>query len=192
MKTEEQEDTQTVQEPVQDRKPAHDRKRNVPNLGIQVIQCVVLSVLALGSYFLVSHYVIQSVEVVGPSMAPTLHHSDRYVLNRLAYVVHGPKPKDIVVVKDPTDGTFVIKRIIAMPGDAVLFKNGEVYVNGQRLSEPYVHPGNRTYTYSDAAEQLIVCGRDQYFLLGDNRENSFDSRMYGPVRRQNILGVVNL
>lgn len=166
--------------------------RKCPPLKVQLLQCVIFAVLSLGAYFVISHFVVQSVEVVGPSMAPTLRHADRYFLNRVAYVMHPPKYSDIVVVKDPTDGVFVVKRIIARPGDSVLFKNGDVYVNGVRLVEPYVAQGNRTYTYSSAAEQLIVCGKDQYFLLGDNRENSYDSRMYGPVRRQNILGVVNL
>jgi signal peptidase I len=161
-------------------------------LTSQILQLVLAAILAVSSYLVISHYILQSVQVVGVSMAPTLRNADRYLLNRWTYYLHPPKYKDIVVIKDPTDGVFAVKRIIAKPGDAVFFRNGQVYVNGVKLSEPYVASGDRTFTYSVASEQLIVCGKDQYFVLGDNRANSFDSRMYGPVRRQNILGVVNL
>ncbi|MBC8094292.1 MAG: signal peptidase I [Akkermansiaceae bacterium] len=158
----------------------------------QLFQCLVVSVLAFASYLLFSHYVFQSVQVVGVSMWPTLQHADHYFLNRMAYHVHAPKHNEVVVIKDPSDGVFVVKRIIAMPGDSVLLKNGFVFLNGKKLSEPYVHPGKYTFTYSGPREQLIICGRDQYFVLGDNRDNSMDSRSYGPVRRQNILGPVML
>ena len=106
--------------------------------------------------------------------------------------MHSPKRSDIVVIKDPTDGAYVVKRIIAMPGEAVLFKNGKVYVNGKKLPEPYLQPWQKTFTYSGPQEQMIICGKDQYFVLGDNRDNSFDSRVYGPVQRRNILGAVML
>ncbi|MGD0615327.1 MAG: signal peptidase I, partial [Verrucomicrobiota bacterium] len=76
------------------------------------------------------------------------------------------------------------------PGDALFLKDGQVYLNGRRLSEPYLYPHTPTYTYSKATEELILCGRDQYFVMGDNRTDSFDSRMYGPVPRRDILGAL--
>lgn len=158
----------------------------------QLFQFLLVAILALGSYSVFSHYIFQSVRVVGVSMWPTLHDADQYFLNRWTYRLHSPKRNDIVVIKDPSDGAFVVKRIIAMPGETIFFKDGRVYVNGQKLSEPYVLPGKYTFIYSAAHEQKIVCGKDQYFVLGDNRDNSFDSRMYGPVLRQNILGPVML
>lgn len=166
--------------------------RRLASFSKQLLQCALVATLAFGSYFLISHYVFQSVEVVGVSMSPTLHNSDRYFLNRWTYRTHSPKRSDIVVIKDPTDGEFVVKRIIAMPGEAVLFKGGKVYVNGKKLPEPYLQPRQQTFVYSGPDEQLIICGKDQYFVLGDNRDNSFDSRVYGPVQRQNILGAVML
>jgi signal peptidase I len=69
------------------------------------------------------------------------------------------------------------------------FKNGHVFINGNRLEEPYLEPGTQTFSM-EKAQELITCGRDQYFVLGDNRNNSFDSRMYGAVPRQNILGAI--
>ena len=156
----------------------------------QLLQLLLLLMLAMVSYLAISRFVLQSVQVVGASMVPTLHDSDHYFLNRWAYYLHPPQHSDIVVVKDPTDGAFVVKRIIATPGEAIYFKKGQVYVNGMRLKEPYLAAGTATFTGTPVDEVLILCGRDQYFLLGDNRNNSFDSRMYGPVRRQNILGAI--
>lgn len=163
-----------------------------PATRLQLWQCVLLVILSTASYLFVSHFCFQSVQVVGVSMVPTLLPADQLILNRLSYRFHPPQQNDIVVIKDPTDGTFVVKRIIGKPGDAILFRNGKVYVNGAELKEPYVWNARPTFTYSGYREELVICGRDQYFVLGDNRENSFDSRMYGPVRRQNILGSVHL
>ncbi len=84
----------------------------------------------------------------------------------------------------------MVKRVIASAGDSIYFKEGRVYINGQKLSEPYLLPGTPTYTFSKEQELLIVCGNNQYFVLGDNRNNSYDSRYYGPVPRQNILGAL--
>ena len=156
----------------------------------QICQFLLLGVLATASYFIVSRCVLQSVRVVGASMVPTLHDADQYFLNRWAYYLHPPRHSDIVVVRDPTDGTYVVKRIIATPGEAVCIKNGEVFINGSRLWEPYLAPGTTTMTGTPRNESVILCGRDQYFVLGDNRKNSLDSRSYGPVRRQNILGAI--
>jgi signal peptidase I len=164
-----------------------ERKIKVTTQLLHFFLCMVLAAV---SYYFISHHIVQTVQVVGSSMYPTMRHADQYLLNRWAYHLHPPKRSDVVVIKDPTDGAFAVKRIIATPGESILFKGGQVYVNGRKLDEPYVSPGTPTWTYSNTAEQLIICGKDQYYVLGDNRDDSFDSRMYGPVRRENILGVV--
>src|SRR5262245_21880004 len=93
----------------------------------QLGHCLLLAVLASASDWFVSHYVLQTVQVVGPSMVPTMHPADHYFLNRLAYHMQPPRPGDIVVVRDPTDGAYVVKRIIATPGDSLYFHEGRVY-----------------------------------------------------------------
>lgn len=156
----------------------------------QIFGCVLVAALAYGSFQFVTHYVLQSVQVVGASMSPTLHDSERYVLNRWAYHVREPQPKDIVVLRDPTDNCYAIKRIVAKQGDAVYIKGGQLFVNGKLLDEPYLPAGTPTYPNPSYREQFVVCGVGKYFVLGDNRNNSADSRIYGAVPRQNILGLV--
>jgi signal peptidase I len=154
----------------------------------QVWQCVVLVILAAGSYLVISHFFLQSVKVVGRSMVPTLSDSQQYLLNRWVFHFRAPHRSDVVVLRDPSDNGFSVKRVIATPGDSVYLKDGSVYLNGCRLKETYLVPGTLTFTESTQRDQLILCGKDQYFLLGDNRGNSIDSRAYGPVPRGNILG----
>jgi signal peptidase I len=79
---------------------------------------------------------------------------------------------------------------VAVQGESILFKDGRVFVNGHLLDEPYLMGNIHTFTYSQAKEQFITLGVGQYFLLGDNRPQSIDSRSYGPVSREDILGLV--
>lgn len=154
------------------------------------LQLCLIALLAYGSFLLISRYVMQSVQVIGASMSPTLKHSDYYLLNRLVYQFREPAPSEIVVLRDPTDSSFAVKRIIAREGDSVYLKGGRVYLNGQVLVEPYLPPRTQTFANPMVKEQFFVCGKGQYFVLGDNRNNSADSRTFGAVSRQDILGVI--
>lgn len=157
----------------------------------QVIGWLVIAGLAYGCFHLSQRYVVQSVQVTGSSMSPSLPDSSWYLLNRLVYYFREPKPRDIVVLYDPEDQGYAIKRIIAKPGDLVCVRDGRVYVNGVLLREPYLPPGTKTFLNSTDSSQSWICGRHQYFVLGDNRGNSADSRAYGAVPQQNILGLVS-
>lgn len=156
----------------------------------QIFQCVAVGSVALASYLIVSHFIMQSVEVVGVSMQPTLKNSDHYFLNRWIYYVRSPRRGDVVVIKDPVDKGFSVKRIIATSGETVLVKNGIVTVNGNRLNEPYLASGTRTFPDGSRREQELHCKPGEFVVMGDNRMNSADSRSYGPVPRGNILGLI--
>jgi signal peptidase I len=170
-------------------------KRDYHSLGRlilkQFVSCMLVTAVAYGCFQFITHYVLQSVQVVGGSMSPTLHDSERYVLNRWVYHVREPQPQDIVVLRDPEDRSYAVKRIVAQQGDRIYVnKAGQIFVNGKLLNEPYLPPGTLTYASAKTPEQMWVCGTNRYFVLGDNRNNSADSRIYGAVSRQDILGLV--
>ena len=169
---------------------ARKARSGSPSIPRQIAQFLAFTVLAVASYFLISHFLLQSVKVVGRSMAPTLYDSQHCLLNRWVYHFRAPRQTDVVVLRDPSDNGFSVKRIIATPGDSVYLKHGGVYVNGCKLNETYLTPGTLTFTDSKYRDELILCGKGQYFLLGDNRPNSVDSRTYGVVPRENILGPI--
>jgi len=168
------------------------RKARTPVQAIlrQTWQFLVVGCMAVASYYVISHFVLQTVKIVGRSMVPTLCDSQYYLLNRWIYYVRAPRQFDIVVLRDPSDNGFSVKRVIAAPGDTLYLKDGNVYVNGSKLKEKYLAPGTPTFTDSQCRGQLIRCGKGQFFVLGDNRQNSMDSRAYGAVPRANILGPI--
>ena len=151
---------------------------------------IVLASLGTLSYLLITRYIVQFIQVEGSSMYPTLTDSGHYWLNRFSYVISEPRQNDIVALKDPRDNTLEVKRIIAMPGQSVYLKDGRVYVNGKLLDEPYLPANTPTYAYEKNESEFICIGNDKFFVLGDNRNNSTDSRTFGAVPRQNIIGKV--
>ncbi len=155
----------------------------------QVQQALAVAALAFGCYFVISRFFVQSVTVVGMSMAPTLMQSERYLLNKWVFHVRAPQRSDVVVLRDPGDNGYSVKRIIAVGGETVSLKGGSVYVNGHKLVEPYLQPGIATFG-GTFQEQVFQCRPGYYFVMGDNRQNSVDSRSYGPVPRDKILGLV--
>lgn len=146
-----------------------------------------MATLSAASFYVASHHIVSGVVVQGRSMTPTLQDGERYILNRLAYHYRIPVRGEVVVLRDPGHDDYAVKRIVALPCDSVHLKNGVVYINGQKLDEPYLTPGTQTYA-PDLKDQLIVIGKDHYFVLGDNRSNSEDSRFYGAIRRDQLIG----
>jgi signal peptidase I len=146
-----------------------------------------IALLSIPAYFVASRFVVTAVVIQGRSMMPTLKDGERYYLNRWRYMFVAPQRGDIVVIRDPGHNDFAVKRVVAQPFDWINLKNGQIYINGCRLSEPYLDENTRTDA-PDLKEKWIQLGRDQFYVLGDNRANSEDSRFYGRVFRKNILG----
>lgn len=147
--------------------------------------------LAVGLY-LVAATTVQTVHVVGSSMFPTLHSDDLLVASKLDYRLHDPERGDIVILKSPVDPSHdFIKRVIGLPGDHILIRDSHVLVNGVVLDEPYVKDWVTTANWPGpdpaAVDGETVPGR-MYFVMGDNRDHSSDSRLFGYISRDNIDG----
>lgn len=146
----------------------------------------IIVVFSIMSYFIVSNFILKTYVVNGNSMNPTLSNSQIVFAKKFS---HTYKQGDIVIIKDPEDSGLSIKRIIAIENQTVMLKNGDVYVNGVILNEPYLIVGTKTFSYKYMVE-TVTCGKNQYYVLGDNRHDSADSRIYGPVPSKNILAIV--
>ena len=155
----------------------------------QLIALAIFGLLCVVSYFAFSRYVVTPVIIQGRSMTPTLRDGEYYLLNRLAYFFKAPARGDVVVLRDPGHSDFAVKRIIAKPGDWLNLRDGKVFLNGRRLVEPYLPKGTLTFT-PDSQEKWIELGKEQYFVMGDNRGWSEDSRIYGRIERSSILGAI--
>jgi signal peptidase I len=149
-----------------------------------------VAVLGTLSWLLVRDFIFQSVIVSGSSMYPTLFDNSNYWLIRSSYLEHLPQRTDIIAAKDPQDGSLVVKRIIALPGESIYLNHGAVYVNGQLLHEAYLRNQTPTYAYEKNESEFFVIGKDEYFVMGDNRNNSCDSRTFGAIPRKSIFGKV--
>ena len=179
-------------EAIAPRRPKRDYLSLGRNLIRQLGQCMVVVAAAYGCFQFSSRYILQAVQVDGNSMAPTMADKERYILNRWIYHVREPKLEDVVVLRDPVDSVYLVKRIVAKPGDRVYLKGGKIFVNGKLLNESYLPRGTMTFGDPHYREQMWICGLNQFFVLGDNRNISADSRNFGAVRQQCILGLVNL
>jgi signal peptidase I len=135
--------------------------------------------------FILVHLVIQNYYVNGPSMRPTLHTSEYILVDKAQYVFSRPQRGDVIVFEFPLDKSVdYVKRVIGVPGDTVSVQaDGQVTVDGVAIKEPYVNDLDNPYE-----PNTWVLKANQYFVLGDNRGDSSDSRDWGPVPAQDIIG----
>jgi signal peptidase I len=146
----------------------------------EVVETIVFTLLI---YVLVRTFLFENYRVLGRSMDPTLENNQFLVVNKLDYRLHDPERGDIVVFHDlHSGGRKLIKRVIGLPGEVLEIRNGRVFINGHPLAEPYLTvPVRYTRPPSPIPD-------DEYFVLGDNRNNSSDSHHWGTLPHQNIVG----
>jgi signal peptidase I len=169
------------------------RIRNVAERAAQVqaeVVAWVKTLVSAGVYaILIVTFGFQVARVEGMSMAPTLEDQDRLIVNKLIYRIEDPRRGDIVMLYYPVDpAKSFVKRVIAEEGDKVRIVDGRVYVNDVPVQDNYVLPEFRSR--DDYAEQVIQPG--YYFVMGDHRNNSSDSRHWGLVPKKYIIGKVQL
>ncbi len=153
-----------------------------------VVSTIVWILVMLLAVFLIIEFVGQRTQVSGRSMEPTLHDGDNLIVDKISYRFRDPERFDIIVFPyQYEDHTYYIKRIIGLPGETVQIVDGKIYINGEVLEENY---GKEVIEDPGRAAEPIVLGDDEYFVLGDNRNNSSDSRVekVGNIKRSDIIG----
>jgi signal peptidase I len=148
-----------------------------------------LVVLALLIALLIKTFLFQAFFIPSESMMPTLAVHDRVLVNKLSYKLHDVHHGDIVVFKAPEGSDpgidDLVKRVIGLPGETVSAHDGHVYVDGERVDESYLPDGVETSSFS-----AVTLKPDHYWVMGDNRDNSKDSRVFGPIEKHEIIGRV--
>ncbi len=174
-----------------------ENKTPETNLKKELLDWALTIIIAVVIAFVLKTFVMTLAKVDGQSMEPTLQHADRMYVNKLFYK---PERGDVVIVKsEKTNDRFWIKRVIAVEGDTLYidFERGDVYVNGEMIDEPYIkEPTRRTGRYIDnlmskgefTIGNPITIKEGEVFVMGDNRNNSADSRVIGPVAVEDIEG----
>ena len=156
----------------------------------EIINWVVYFICLLAVVFVINTFVVQRTMVSGDSMYPYLHNKDQLMMDKLSYRFHDPERFDIVVFPVVRDGKeeYYIKRVIGLPGETIQIIGDTIYINGKVLKEHY---GLEPMVSGGIAEKPIKLGKDEFFVLGDNRNDSIDSRdgeSVGVVKRKNIDG----
>lgn len=135
-------------------------------------------VLILVGVILIKLFVVGTVRVNGNSMYPTLKNNDIMILNKISYYFKNIERFDIVVVK--YEEHYIIKRVIGLPGEVVEYKDNKLYIDGRKIKDRY-----NSVNQEDFIKNL---DKDEYFVMGDNRGDSLDSRIVGPIDKKDIMG----
>lgn len=156
-----------------------DFKRTAFSVIGEILQTILVS---LAIFLFVYVFLVQPHRVKGESMIPNFHDGELLLTEKVTYRLYKPARGDVIVFKAPNSRNVdFIKRVIGLPGEQVRIENGSVFINGEKLDEPYE-------TQQTSGTEEIAVGQDQYFVLGDNRNASSDSRSFGPISKQSIRG----
>ena len=133
-------------------------------------------------------FIVTPIKVNGESMHPTLEEGDIMILNKTAYYFNEPKRFDIVVVDMPDE--YLIKRVIGLPGEHIEYKDNTLYVDGKEIEEDFEHGKTEDFNIKELGSDTVP--EDSYLVMGDNRENSLDSRELGFMKIDQLLGRTSL
>lgn len=165
--------------------------KNILSFTLELVKIVVISLVIIVP---VRYFLIQPFYVRGASMEPNFHDHEYLIIDEISYRFKDAKRGDILVFRYPNNPSeYFIKRLIGLPGEQIQIKDGQVYifddefVDGTILEEPYLDEGVKTYGLS---ESKITLGDNEYYVLGDNRNSSKDSRSFGPLNENFLTGKV--
>ncbi|HTN99314.1 MAG TPA: signal peptidase I [Microthrixaceae bacterium] len=168
------------------------RKKGKPKSATRnMVEWLVVIVAAVVLAIVIKTYVVQAFRIPSESMSPTLMVGDRVLVNKLSYDAHNLNRGDVVVFTrppglpaSPGDPDDLIKRVIALPGESVVAKDGSIFIDDKKLSEPYLKDSVETYNLDNP----VTVPKGQVWVMGDNRMNSEDSRFFGPIDSDTIVG----
>jgi signal peptidase I len=150
----------------------------------EIIETIVL----IGSIYALVDLASVRFFVDGPSMEPSFYTGQRVIVSRVNYMVQAPQRGEIIVFESPDQPGVdppLIKRVVGLPGETVEIRDTQVYIDGRPLDETYI---NEPCSASRCRDNLWELGPDEYFVMGDNRNRSRDSRVFGPVTRNHVIG----
>ncbi len=159
-------------------------------IGSFFLDFVEIVVIALAMFVVMYLFLFQPHEVKGSSMYPNFHDGEYLLTDKISYRLNSPKRGEVIIFKAPKNEEYdYIKRIIGLPGDTVMVKSGRVYINGKVIFENYL-PADFQTSAGDLWQEgkTVTIPANNYFVMGDNRDHSSDSRDWGPVPKENIIG----
>ncbi|OQA21089.1 MAG: Signal peptidase I T [Actinobacteria bacterium ADurb.Bin346] len=161
--------------------------KNKKNVFKELLGYLIVAVIAAMISIGLRIFVIEPFIVPTPSMSPTLLVGDKVIVNKLEYKYREIKRGDIVAIYSPLEKKNLVKRVIGLQNEVISFdKEGEVFIDGKKIEETYL-PKDFVVSYENRSYEI---GEDEYFVMGDNRNNSADSRVFGPIRSDKIFGKV--
>lgn|SRR3989339_1401699 len=156
------------------------------------LACVCFFIIFVSRFFIISPGTVN-----GKSMEPTYLDNNLFLVNKFIYLLHPPHRYDVAQIIDTKEDKLIIKRIIGLPGEIVIIKRGRIYIQKDNNSPEvlldelnYLSPNTYTQVHMQKGVAKFFVGSGQYFVVGDNRRNSVDSRFYGPILRSKIIGKV--
>jgi signal peptidase I len=168
-----------------------------------LLDYVVIAVVAIALALVIQAFVVKPYRIPSPSMVDTLEIGDRVLVNRVVYHLRDVERRDVIVFRYPQNRDVVfIKRVVGLPGDRLQAKDGKLWVNGEPQDEPYVHKtdgvtdatqpmgaiSGTTMVHPWSLQEEYTVPEASYFMMGDNRANSDDSRVWGPVPEDDLIG----
>lgn len=168
----------------------YEEKKVTSRIGRKdVLFFIIASILVIGAAFAITTFVLEKTRVVGVSMEPILNESDKIIINKAAYLLKKPDRFDVIVFKkdDAEHKYYSVKRVIGLPGEKIKISDGIVYINGEKLTEKLKLD---SIISAGVAEEELQLEKDEFFVLGDNRNQSEDSRYasIGIISKRDIIG----
>lgn len=153
--------------------------------GLLIFEVVKVVLISLAIILPIRLWLVQPFYVEGASMEPNFYDSEYLIINEISYRFEDPQRGEVIIFKNPQNTkVYFIKRVIGLPGETIEIKQGKVFIDDELIKEDYIE------NFSTQSKEAIILAEDEYFVMGDNRSNSFDSRSIGPINTKHIIGKV--